>query len=62
MPGGWANKMAVLLQMYQASEFTELKRTLARLSEHHAMQQPVQKVHRAYLKEGKTAYSKYLRQ
>ncbi|CAK9013133.1 unnamed protein product, partial [Durusdinium trenchii] len=43
MPGGWANKMAVLLQMYQASEFTELKRTLARLSEHHAMQQPVQK-------------------
>lgn len=62
MPGGWANKMAVILQMFRAQEFTELKQALGRLSEHHSMQRPIQKVQKAYLKEGKAAYRKYLSQ
>ena len=62
MPGGWANKMAVILQMFRAQEFTELKQALGRLSEHHSMQRPIQKVQQAYLKEGKAAYRKYLSQ
>ena len=59
-PRGWLNKCTALCHMFNNDEMGLLKKNLRRLSEHHSLRKPYERLDREYGQKGSNVYTSWI--